>query len=172
MKKILFLGILLFGNFIFLLGQDVKSIWEQSQRLNQEEKYEEAVVLLQSLKHQINKKHHDYVQVISFLGTNFIAMGDFSNAEACFMEVLKLQKKNVGKEHIEYAISLYFLGVIYTYTGNFNKAEKYYFEAITIEENVLGEKPPDYATFLKNLGTYYADIHDFESAEKFYLQIS
>jgi len=49
MKKILFLLILSFTNIILLHGQDIESMFEQSQQLYQEGKYEEAVVLLEKI---------------------------------------------------------------------------------------------------------------------------
>jgi len=169
MKKISLLIIILFGSFL-LNGQDAESMFEQSKQLSQEGKYEEAVVLLESIKPHFKKNSKDYAIILNSIGLNYSEMGNYSNAESSFLEALKILKKVSKKNNNEYATISNNLGFLYSNTGDYANAEKYYLEAKTIWGKFLGNTHPHYATSINNLGHLYNSIGDYAQAEKCYLE--
>jgi len=170
MKKIFFFGIFLFASFFLSFAQDVKSMFEQSQQLFQEEKYVAAVELLDSIKPLLNKNSKDYAIVLNSIGLNYSDMQNYSNAEPNFLEALKVLKKVSKKNYNEYATISNNLGLCYSEIGDYNNAEKYYLEAKTLWGKAYGKEHQNYGTSLNNLGLLYDKMGDNTKAEKYYLE--
>jgi len=170
MKKILFLGIFLLGNIVLLFGQNAESDFEQSKRLFHEEKYSEAVLLLESMKEQTPKNTVDYAIILGSLGKNHSMMNNYSIAESYFLEEINILGKVLGKEHLYYANSLKKLGeFFYCNMKNYLKAEQYFLKSLSIYEKLFKESPIYVAT-LKDIGSLYTIMGEYAKAVEYLLE--
>jgi len=102
----------------------VDKIFEQTDAFYGEAKYNEAIVLLLENK-ELFAGVGDiyYASSLYRLGILYSNMGDYAEAERCYLDTTAIYEKALGKEHSYYAILLNNLGLMYQAMGDYAKAE-------------------------------------------------
>ena len=140
--------------------------------LSLDDKYDEALTLLQPYISLLPKQHAQWaVYVLGNEGDKCINMGNYAEAEKYWLAVKTILEKVLGQEHPDYAISLNNLGDLYYKMGNYAEAEKHCLEAKTIREQVLGQTHPDYASSLNSLGVLYWAMGNYVEAENYLVEV-
>ncbi len=149
---------------------NTKQILQQSEQLFAEQKYYEAIALLEKYKPQFDKNHPDYSYLLISLGSLYAGTGNYQKGEAYYLEAKAIRGKTLGKEHPDYLMVIGHMGTAYEAQGNYPKAEACYLELKTTFEKTLGKEHQNYAIALNNLGNLYQNIGDFRKAEIYLLE--
>jgi tetratricopeptide (TPR) repeat protein len=97
-------------------------------------------------------------------------MGRYEEAEALYLQALKINRKILGEMHPVYASTLNNLAELYDAMDRYEEAEMLYLHALDIIREACGEKHPDYASILSNLALLYQERGYYEKAEPMYQQ--
>ncbi|MGG6240957.1 CHAT domain-containing protein [Nodosilinea sp. AN01ver1] len=95
---------------------------------------------------------------------------DFSSAEICYQEVLKVRRDVLGENHPHAIQSLKNLILFYKEIGETIKAEPFLLELTEIRSNILGSRSPEFAGDLIQLAEFYREIENYDRAEKIFLE--
>jgi serine/threonine protein kinase/Tfp pilus assembly protein PilF len=104
------------------------------------------------------------------IGSVYLDLGQYTNAEAMFREAVALRKKLLGKEHPAVAKSLNNVGIALYRQGRLAEAETLQREALAMHKEVQGSEHPDVASSLNNLAGVLLDEGKLQEAETLYRQ--
>jgi CHAT domain-containing protein/Flp pilus assembly protein TadD len=111
----------------------------------------------------------EYAQVVNYLGSTYLQMGDLVRAEALYLEALAILERKYGTQHGTVAGRLLNLGNIYMQIGDLAKAEAQYRRALTIWEREGGADRFENTFPLQGLAKLAVLRDDFQQADA-YLQ--
>lgn len=146
------------------------SLIEVARTHTQNRAYAEAMQALDRAEALTSPGSTAYAAVIFNKGRTRYFSGDYSAAEALYLEALQLREQLLGKQHVDYAWCLNNLGVLYLSMGRHREAEAMHLEAKDIREGLLGRKDPAYTQSLNNLANVYSSMGDLSKAEGIYLE--
>jgi len=130
---------------VISVGSDVEADFEKAVKLIQNEEYEQAVTILNSVLAREKRLPAPYVDI----AIAYNKLGDTKAAEENFINALKLD--------IGHSVANNELALLYRKQGKFNAARTAY-------ENAINEHP-EYLPAIRNLGVLCdLYIHDFECA--------
>lgn len=152
--------------------QQARDSFAESGRLNREARYLEARSrLMQSLAIREKILGADDLLVgetLAFLGSNYMATGDYAGAEPIKLRALKIFEKVLGASHARLARELAELGGLYLAKGDYVKAEETNQRALSIYESAQLANTAAAASVLSNLGSINHAKGDYQSAEAYY----
>ncbi len=122
-----------------------------------------------AIEKNAGKSNMAYALVADKLGQSYLSVSP-DDAEAYFLESMKIREARFGKESNEYATACNNLGIFYSRTGQFKKSESFHLEAKRIKEKNLPKDDPDIARSYNNLANVYWNMGDFEKAEPLALE--
>ena len=93
----------------------------------------------------------------------------YNEAEALYLQALRLREQQKGMEHPDIAASLNGLGSLYRDTSKYAAAELCYLRALSIQEHWLGKEHLDVANSLAGLANLYRDQSKYAEAEPLHL---
>lgn len=117
---------------------------------------------------EFGKQHQNYALSLKRLADLLTDVAQYAQAEAFYLESIKIQKETMGDKDSTYSGIINNLGILYYYTGNFTKAESLWVEALNIIKASIGEENARYVGALSNLGVLYYDKGDYKKAEEYY----
>ncbi len=156
-------------------NRQVDSLVGISRKLADEQRFEEALALLDTLETVIltafGKESVAYAACQFNKGRAYFMSGDYMKANRCYIEAVIYREKAQGRENKEFARYINNLGVLNKELGKYDAAENYYLEARAIQKRVLGIESPDYAKVSNNLGVLYCLMGRFEAAENILIEV-
>jgi CHAT domain-containing protein len=157
----------------FRLQSDEYANWNDEAGLlflNQDAYLQAKDFFLQSkiIRQQL-KREKEYTRSCNLLGNVYSNLGEYSNAEAVFLEVMPIRERLFTKQSNEYAQICNNLGDVYRRMGDYNKAEQLSVEAKEIRRHLFGSKSLTYAISCVNLANVYRDMGQYDKAEPLYL---
>jgi CHAT domain-containing protein len=158
----------------FGLQSDEYANWNDEAGLlffNQDDYLQAKDFFLQSksIRQQL-KKEKEYTRSCNLLGNTYSNLGEYSNAEAVFLEVMPIRERLFTKQSNEYAQICNNLGDVYRKMGDYSKAEQLSLEAKEIRSHLFGSTTSlTYAISCVNLANVYRDMGQYEKAEPLYL---
>jgi len=162
-----------------LLGQESESKSEPSQltkdailRLEKGDFRGAEELLMKCLaidKEHLGPLHPNTAKDLGNLGTLYIEMSRFAEAERLLLKSLQILK-TTGKDDPDVATYMQNLAGLYEATFQYTEAEPLYHEALAIQEKMLGGSAPDIATTINNLGMLYHNIGVYGKAETLFLR--
>jgi len=123
--------------------------WSASRFVNAEAASRAKLSIIRAL---LGQKTPPVAVVLSQLGVDLQAQGDFAGAEALYREALEIECESLGPEHPNVASNRSTLGTILLAQGDYVNAEALLREALIIWRQALGPEHPNVATGLTNLG--------------------
>lgn len=134
-------------------------------------KYEEAKETLLSMldtyaKVEVLENPKNYVSNYAIVGSFFLRMGAYQQAEKYAMESLQLFEKYDGIDPMYQCTALGTLGTVYTSIGQYRKAEEYMFKSLSLI-------PPGHieaAKVLNNIGLLYYRMGDYNKSKDYFEQ--
>ncbi|MEO6166222.1 MAG: CHAT domain-containing tetratricopeptide repeat protein [Chitinophagales bacterium] len=124
-----------------------------------EEKYDEAIQLLLSVKNKmvqyIGKESPEYASCTNLLGALYSSINQYDNALFYFSEAAEIRKLIYGNDNILYNTTLMNLGIVYTTLGEYAKAEDLLQKAEINIYQSTGENSRDYINVCNNLANLY-----------------
>lgn len=180
--KLQFLTLLIsFPIFLFsqtqdsiLVAHEVDSLMEESRKLFQEQKFEEALKIIEIAKDKaastIGTNTIPYANCLLNQGRILYYIGRYSDAEEPYLESIRILEEKLGREHRQFASALNSLGALYKEMGQYSKAEPLFIESRDIRAKVLGKENVYYALSIGNLADLYRTLEKYTEAEPLYLE--
>jgi len=138
-------------------------------RLNQQERFQEAIPLAQKaleiIKKSFGEEHPNYVTFLATLAMLYESEGAYDKAAPLYEQVLNILKNTLGESHPNYTAGLNRIAELYRSIGAYDKAEPLYIQALQIRKKTLGVSHADYAQSLNNLSALYYSMGNYEKAE-------
>ncbi len=103
------------------------------------------------------RSSQDEARILNQLALAYHAIGNYSEAEPLFTEVLAIRRQRLPEGHADIANSLNNLAALYDAQGRYQEAEPLYKEALKIIRKILGEEHPQTKSFITNLERFLAD---------------
>lgn len=104
------------------------------------------------------------------LGTLYLEMGRYAEAEPFFLECKSIREKTLGKDHPDYTITLNNLAILYKLIARYEEAELLFIEAKSIREKTLGKGHAHYAMSVNNLAVLYREMGRYAEVEPLHLE--
>jgi CHAT domain-containing protein/Flp pilus assembly protein TadD len=154
------------------IQQQADQLLEQVSAFHEDEKIVEAIALLLENKDLFIKAGQTYyARALFLIGYLYSNLGDYVQAEFCYLEEIAIEEELYGKEHPYYATTLFILGNLYLTLEEYAKAEPYLLDVKAIREKLYGREHPDYAVSLKSLSFLYLNLEDYAKVEYYLLEI-
>ena len=152
--------------------QELKRQTDQAIALEQRGAYAEAAVILKQIISKIETTWGPGYSLIAGplfkLGGQYMALGNYSEAEPLFKRSLALALKNDSPQ--SQSAVLNGLGLLYEKQGRYAEAETYVKQALAIREKAFAPDSYLIANSLNNLATVYLGQGRFVEAEQLYRQ--
>jgi tetratricopeptide (TPR) repeat protein len=148
----------------FTLGATYYYLWEPQLALKQ---YDRALFLREQ---QLGPDHPDVATLLNQMGMLYDGMGQYAQAESCYLRSLKIEEDRLGNDDLSVADSLNNLGTVYYRTGQYAKAEPLFVRSLNIRERKLPDNHADRADSLNNLANLYRAIGQYARAEPYFLR--
>jgi len=152
-----------------------ENVYEYVLFLMKEHETQKAQALLEKLNsYDLNREQK--ANVLNRLGINYRKLKRLDEAEACYMDALKLRtklaKENPKKYRLDLAWTYNNLGVLYKKTNELNASERVHHKAFELRKELAKQDPTKYTFFvtcsMHNLGELYRGMKDVKSAESFF----
>jgi tetratricopeptide (TPR) repeat protein len=157
-----------------LAWQQIEELNEETARLYQQGRYQEAIVLSEAAcdrtRRLLGEHHRVYVTSVNNLAGLYKSMGNYAAAELLYRQALELMRRTLGEGHRLVATSLNNLAMLYHSHGNYVWAEPLYRQALELRRRTLGEEHPDVATSLNNVALLCLSQGKYAEAEPLYRQ--
>lgn len=168
MKKIFLSGLCTLVS-VFVFAQTWEELNKQVNELSVKGDYEKVIPVveraIEAAKKEFGEEHLNYVASIYNLGTTYVSLSQYKNAEPLLIKAKKILEKTTGGNTIEYWSMLNNLGVLYEKTGQYEKAEPLHLQAIGVIKKIGGDRSANYAQSLNNLALLYVNIGQYEKGE-------
>lgn len=162
LKRVITVGLLLFlSQTHHALSQE--RLWNdlfQSRNLIENNQYDEASKLLNSIANQCTQSSNDSIKVYFYenLGMNLLFTGDYSNCIPYLQKVINLYEC-LNIKSINYLEAFQAIGYSYDKLGDKTQAERYYQKALL--KSVLAPNPENFrSSIYLNLGNIYKERGD------------
>ncbi|MBW8048804.1 MAG: tetratricopeptide repeat protein [Cytophagales bacterium] len=136
--------------------------------------YKKAIEFLKlalvTIEKGFGKNNPNYTYTLNDLASCYDFLGNYSEAEALFIEAINIDKSILGENDLGYSSHLNNLALHYKQLGRYPEAEELYLEATNIRKTQLGENHPFYAQSLNNLAALYEKIGRYYKAEALHLE--
>jgi CHAT domain-containing protein/ankyrin repeat protein len=109
--------------------------------------------------------------ILHNLGTMYLDMHRFEEAEKQINEALQLKAKNLGTNHSGYANTLNTLADLYATKSQYPEAEKLYKQILEINQENYDDNHPAIMGVQNNLAVLYSNTKRLAEAEKIYTNI-
>lgn len=132
------------------------------------------VHLLEANKLQLNDlgdKHVDTLNTMEILGSVYMRMGRYNNAQIFLEPTVEGRKEILGSNHPDTLSAMNELASLYLSWGRYNEAEKLYTEVLEISRKVFGEDDIFTLLLMGNLATVYRFQGRYEEADNSYLKV-
>ena len=152
-----------------------ENLYEYVLFLMKEHETQKAQLLLEKLNsYDLNRE--EKANVLNRLGINYRKLKRLDEAEACYMDALKLRtklaKENPKKYRLDLAWTYNNLGVLYKKTNELNASERVHHKAFELRKDLAKQDPTKYTFFvtcsMHNLGELYKGMKDTKRAESFF----
>lgn len=131
---------------------------------------ESAVKAAEKVEKNIGQQQATYANIQQMLGAAYRALGQYTEAETCYLAAVAIRESIFGKENPDYAASINGLGTVYLDVGQYDKAEPLFQQALAVGEKVYGKESIAYAASLNNLGILHYYSGQYDKAEPFFLE--
>jgi tetratricopeptide (TPR) repeat protein len=139
--------------------EQIKRLFEQTSRLYQEGRYQQAISVAQELcdltEDNLGAQHPDFAASLNNLAELYRAVGDHEAALPLAREALEVYSAALGEQHPDFATGLNNLAGLYRDMGDYAAALPLLRQALEVRRAALGEHHPNFATSLNNLAALY-----------------
>ena len=149
-----------FSEFIFELGKLHSDTGNPRQAI---EYFEQALSIE---KEVYGGGHLAVVPLLSNIGVEWNALGDYKKAREYFEQVLSICKE-YGERNPLMASAISNIGAAWRELGDYKKAIEHFEQALSICKE-YGERNHHVATILNNIGTVWRELGDYEKAIEYY----
>lgn len=137
------------------IENDVSRKIDESIRLKQQEKFEEAEDVLKEALQQCTTDSAAKCQVLNNLATTQLILEKYDDAEANLKEFLKLSDKYLQLDDHHIASSYFGLAMVREAQNKTADADLLYKKALSVAENAYANSPLELAHMLETLGNFY-----------------
>ncbi len=142
---------------------------QQMGTLYREGQYAKAIEIGQQVlttrKLLLGENHPAYADSLSYLGNQYLAIGDYPSAEKLYLQSDHFYRSLQRENHPDYAMNLSNMAVLYRSMGEYAKSESLYLRARDIRQQLLGEENAYLANSLSNLAILYDSMGAYAKAE-------
>lgn len=154
---------------------EVNRLVEQSNRLEKEGRYDEAIPLAERVVALVEKalgeENREVASALSFLGYLHRSKKDYARAEPPLRRALAIYEKVLGPEHYNVGTLLNNIAMLYTSRRDYARAEPLLQRSLAVYEKAFGADHPNVAKPLKNLADLYKDKADYGRAEQLFQRL-
>jgi tetratricopeptide (TPR) repeat protein len=139
---------------------------------NFQDEYELAIDYFEkaiALQHKLNVEL-ELSSSLSYLAGLYESQGRYSEAEALYLQALKIDQRLFGSDHPTLATDFNNLAGLYESQGRYSEAEALYLQALKIDQRLFGSDHTSLATDFNNLAGLYESQGRYSEAEALYLQ--
>jgi len=127
--------------------------------------FQKAIALQQELDMEL-----ELSSSLSYLAGLYESQGRYSEAEALYLQALKIDQRLFGGDHTSLATDFNNLARLYESQGRYSEAEALYLQALEIGQRLFGGDHPSLATDFNNLAQLYEAQGRYSEAEPLFLQ--
>lgn len=109
-------------------------------------------------------------RMTSAIGTSQRNLGLLDEAEATFMELLRMRAAGEGIAHSNFGVALNGLATVWHRQGNLLASEQLFRECCLIQRRTVGERHAHFAAALNNLASFLFSCGRFAEAKRLYAQ--
>ena len=159
-----------------VIGDEWMRLAQKAESLSKRGRFAEAIIAaaqaLQLAEEALEPDHPDIAVILSILGTQHFALGQFDQAEPFYKRALENAEKSLGPDDLFVGVCLNNLAEAYDAQEKSEQTEGMYLRALNIaEKNVEDDSKSDksnLAIILTNLASWYARQGSIEQAEQLY----
>jgi tetratricopeptide (TPR) repeat protein len=162
----------LLSSLYIRLGQAYIDRLQHGSAENYQLEHEQAIQAFSNAANLQRELHqeHELADTLSTIADLYYKQARYQEAEARYLQALKLKKRLLGDTHPEVASSMAELASLYDSQGEFQKAEYLYLQALELSQRSPVEDNPDTIAYLNNLAFFYKSQGRYAEAEALYLQ--